>query len=209
MQRFCISLEMNFLQILISVHAIREVWVTRMQVIMYRFQLNKLYYFVTDRRKSYNFNFTDSCFGAWLFQHCVYQCNKDPWWEELCRRGALQQKGRKKKGGRLRETQTKPASLLCYPDVVPQGAQDVAHRCEWRAWLVALPPYVSHSHLSPYHTPSLFIELPQTIPEELTCCSVTGSAFCFEYVWKEGKSLLCAASSQSECLPLACMQGMG
>lgn len=115
--------------------------------------------------------------------------------------GTLQQNGRNS-GGKVQMTQTEPASLLRHPDAVPQGAQDVAHRCEWRAWLAASPPYVSYSHISPYHTASLFIDLPQTIPE-VTYYSVTGSASYFEYVWKDGKSLrlLCAASSQSECLP--------
>lgn len=76
------------------------------------------------------------------------------------------------------------------PDAGTQGAQDVAHRCEWRGWLVPSPPSVSHSHLSPHHTASLFFRAAADNSRRVTCWSVTGSTFCHEYVWKDGEKPL-------------------
>lgn len=63
----------------------------------------------------------------------------------------------------------------CHPDAEPWGVQDVAHRCEWRAWLVASSPSV------PTHT------FPKSSP--LLGDRRQVSFLCSEYVWKDGKSL--------------------
>lgn len=77
----------------------------------------------------------------------------------------------------------------CLPPVwcaaVTRGARHVAHRCEWRSWLLPSPP-----HVSPAHTRSLaFCGGDADDSQTVRCSSVTGGAFCCEYVWNDGGSL--------------------
>lgn len=99
----------------------------------------------------------------------------------------LHQKGRETKK-KLWETQAEPVSLLCDTDAVTHGAQDVTHRCEWRAWLVPLPPHVSHSHLQPHF---FYIELPQMIPKQFHVAGWQAVPFVLNMCETMGKACAC------------------
>lgn len=133
---------------------------------------------------------------------CLSSMTKDPWWEEPCRRGALQQKGREKKGG--------DTDRACFPSMHP-----VSSRCGSQVWMKSLvgclaSPCFPLTPLSLSHG-IIFCRAATDNSRRVTCCSVTGSTFCYEYVWKDRKSLpaLCLSLSKWTLTLLACMWGLG
>lgn len=64
-------------------------------------------------------------------------------------------------------------------------------------WFPRLPMF-------PTHTCSLtFYKAATDDSQTVTCCSVTGSAFCFEYVWNDGKSLFVPPPRKRNAYPFA------
>lgn len=123
--------------------------------------------------------------GAWLFHSVSINVTKDPWWEEPCRRGALQQKGRKKKGKLQGDTGRACFSTLPSGCCAPGSAG-----CRSQVWMKSLVGCLVSlcfplTPLSLSHTASVFIELLrvaqwQAVPSLLNMYEKTGKAYaCF------------------------------
>lgn len=133
----------------------------------------------------------DYCFRSMIVS-AMYQSivTKDPWREEPCRREALQQKRREKKREIAGDTGRDGFPSLRCGCCNPGSAG-----CRSQVWMKSLAGCLASlcfplTPLSLSHSLTFYSAATDN-SRRVMCCSVTGSTFCYEYVWKDGKAYAC------------------